>query len=1701
MNKFIPVHEKIFLRSAVSPGSAAVVCQDECISFEELDRYTSNLAGQLQEAGAGPGSRVGICLHPSASLALSVIAVLKAGAAYIPLSPDFPEERLRYILKDAGANVVIAEPSFLENAASGTTRRFFPDWPKIKDPGEQRACRPVKVQADDLAYILYTSGSTGKPKGVMIEHGNLDYYAQWFCDRVIPESRVGLPLTSSFIFAAAVSQFYTTLLAGKTLHVLDPMMIRQPGRLIEWFGDHPQSGLYCVPTLWSEILHYLESAEGAASGPMAPSCVYLSGEAVSGDLMKRSFQCLPQLQLWNLYGPTEATANISACRLYPGEPAHIGKPLHGTRIYIVGDDLKPVEPGATGELLASGDGIARGYLNLPELTEAAFFKTKLNGGEPVRVYRSGDLVREDGSGRLVYVGRKDHQVKIRGFRIELPEIEHALLSVPGIRHAVVKVVEDRQHQKRLAAYLVYREAFFIPVDELRNILLRTLPDFMVPEVFVRMEHLPQFPNGKTDRKLLPQPGILRPELGYPALPPSNAAERAMVRVWEEVLGLEGIGTGDNFFDLGGNSLKANAIVLELHALTGISLPIKSVFDLPTAGKLASHPAIKEAGFHGEKPPGTILPTTGNPSGGEDQPGMPPVALSENQKALWFMHKAEPGLAAYNIFYSITFSGPLDEIVLARALRNITDRHPVLRTRFGSGAMQEVSDNLATGIHDPGMDIHVAGTAPFLAADAVAHAREMAMKPFDLEHEAPCRFILYRLPGGRHLLAIVVHHLVFDGSSFDLFLSELATQYDRETTSSPAEIVLPASSYAHFCREEQLYLEGIRYTSDRQYWKNLLEEAPSFFDLATDYKRPEIPSREGGQVRRMIGRTLKSKLKTLGDRYGASMFMTCLSAFSVLLYRHSGRNDFLVGTPVANRFMKSFTSLIGYFVNTMLFRVKIDPELVFLDFLEQVKEQTLESLARSGFPFSHLGEVMKTERVPGINPFFQVMFAYHEANWEFSTGAGMTGVAAEEFSGCSKFDLFTEIFDRGDDAEIVLTYASRLYHPQTISNLAGHFMEILDHIVSAPGTRISEVNLLSAAEFNLTVHQWNRTAFSHGTQGTIADLIDEQVRKNPDLPALVSRHEVISYGEMGRRTGIIADNLRRLGVKKGVPVGIHLENSPAMVLCIMAVFKVGAVYIPLDPYYPGERLRYVMDRTRIQFLVVDDTTMAAKQHFPEHSIAIHDLLAETPGKTPAVQPEKYDPADVAYIMFTSGSTGNPKGVMIRHDCLFNFLLWTKRELNLCTTDTMLSATSINFDISLIELFVPLISGARLVLEKRSELQAPEKVEAILVEMKVNTVQFVPSGLKALSDAGVIRRASTLARIISGGEKLSKTLQDQVLAESAGALLNLYGPTEATVYMAFWHCLRHSPLRMVPIGRPIANARIYILNDSLEPLPIGVAGELYIGGAVLAAGYFEDQEQTVARFLPDPFQEGAENRIYKTGDLARFLHDGSVEFLGRVDQQVKIRGFRIELGEIEANILRFPGIRNVVVVARERSEEDVMLTAYLVPESGTVIMEHDLRDFLRLHLPAYMIPGHFIIAPAIPTLPNSKIDFKSLMKLLPHTPKLPEFIHRQMNDTERTLTGLWKDLLEHEAFNPRDNFFEVGGHSLLLVRLKELIADKLKAEVTIVDLFRYPSISSLSAFLRNDKPDHPGTDIARRVEMRNRSIRQQISKRISPDKNQY
>jgi len=1691
VKQFIPIHQEIQFHAETRPGDIALNHDGEILTFANLESCASAMAALLHENGTGPGKCVGIYMAPSLRMAICLLAVLKSGAAYIPLSPAYPEERIRYILEDAGAHLLISDPDFPLLRGPEKTKHLSPDWNLVTDPLRQRKFEAVHTGKTDLAYILYTSGSTGNPKGVMIGHGNLSYYVHWFREKVMSQTAAALPLTSSFIFAAAITQFYSTLLAGKTLHILDPLLIRQPSALMEWYSSNPGHGIYCVPTLWAEILNFLRSTEGCAPGINPPSVVCLSGEAVTDRLIEATFDRLPDIQLWNLYGPTEATANITAGRLYPGEKSHIGSPLDGTRVFITDENLRPVKQGEAGELLACGDGIARGYLNLPELTASAFIRRGMNGEKELRLYRTGDIVREDAGGKLNFIGRKDQQVKIRGYRIELSGIELALLEIPSVKHAAVKVLENGGESGALVACVMFRENESMSIRHLRSALGRTLADFMIPERFIILDRFPLLPNGKTDRRSLPMPGSERPELGYPAVTAVTVKEKAMARIWEEILGIEGIGMEDNFFDLGGNSLKANALSIKIRSAMDGEVYLRTLFEHPTPAGLLQIIADRGETTGG----GSCLQVADGIASGNHL--WSANNISENQKALWFLQHAEPGLCTYNIFYSVTLDGPLDVDCLRDVLGRIVDENPGLTSAFRPGSDSTVEMFETRGERQPGEAVSVNVQDTISRETATELAGIEASKPFDLSRGCPFRFRLYRTGKDSHFLALTVHHIVFDGLSFGNFLIRLKELYSEAITDQGPARAHRLASAGIYQNQERVYLQSEAYQSDRTYWKNLLDGVPAFFEIPTDYIRPEEMSQAGGQVRIMIDEGLTGRLKVFSDKSGVTMFMTCLAAFSVLLYRHSGRPDFLIATPVANRNDARYMDSLGFYVNTMLFRTAIEPSCNFNDWLTRVKEQILDSLSHSRFPLNHLTGLIRADRIPGVNPFFQVMFAFHETGWDLTTSGSLKIKGREEFTGFSKFDLYTEIFSSSTETELVFTYSAALYRRETVEVLARHLVQLLSSVCETAGDQLSDLRMMTTSEYKKVIYGWNNTLHPVNPGDTVPAMIFRQISLTPEHIALVSRVNSYTYREMGEKASGIAGALQKMGIGKSDPVGIHLDNSPEMVLCILALFITGAVYIPLDPCYPEKRLRYIVEKTGIKLVISGEDWGERQVSFPARFVPAEELQKSSVSAVDAQI--NCSSQDIAYIMFTSGSTGNPKGVVIKHGSLINFLLWMKDELSFGTGDSFLSTTSINFDISLLELFTPLISGGRLVLERRSELQAPENVEAILNEMSVNTVQFVPSGWKALCDAGVPSRVQSLKTMISGGEKLSRNLQDQILSQSSASLLNLYGPTEATVYVSGWRCERNSRLRVVPIGRPVYNAAFYILNSDLSPVPTGIPGEAWLGGSILAEGYYQDDIQTASCFLPDPFSTVPGARMYRTGDLCRFLADGTIEFLGRTDQQVKVRGFRIEPGEVESTILRFKGVSRAVVRVQEHGEDDIRLTAFIVPSGPEGIDEYALKEFLRVHLPGYMIPGHLITAPAIPTLPNGKTDFKSLLKMRPSPPAIPKFISERMNETEEHLTGIWKDLLGHDAFTATDNFFEVGGHSLLLVRMRDQIAEKMKEEVSIVDLFHYPTIRSIAVFLRKKLAGHDLSEIEKRVAARNKSIRQQTSKRLFRGKN--
>lgn len=1671
--QFPPLTTSILEHARRRPDDVAVVAGDASLTYAELDAWSGKVARRLHTEGVGRGDPVAVVAEAGLAIAPSVLGILRSGGAYVPISPLDPPERVRYVIEDTGARVAVTagEPSSVLRSALAET--VVVEAHAARDHTaeglEAPACDPQRV-----AYILYTSGSSGRPKGVMVPHRALAYYVRWHLTHLAPHMGArDLPLTSSICFAAGVTQFYAPLVAGRTLHVLDPGLLHDAEALFGWYGEHPEFGLYCVPTLWNDLLRYAASGTGADGTVTPPACVLLSGEEVTQALVNRSYELLPDTRLWNLYGPTETTANATFAELKPHQPVTIGRALHGSEVTLRDEGLAPVRPGEPGEICVSGPGLALGYLNQPDLTADRFVPHPETPG--TLLYRTGDLASANGDGSLHFLGRKDFQVQIRGHRVECGEVEAVLGGHPAVRQAVVVPRSGPDGPSRLVAYVVFRFARYAPVDALREHAARSLPEYMVPSAFVLLDELPKLPNGKVDRNRLPPVGRERPPLGYPFEPPRDIREHRVVRIWEEVLGLDGVGVHDNFLDLGGDSLRAAEVLARLSLMYGTRVSYGDFFDHPTPAELARLVSTADRG-----------PNAAVGGGDARQPrdavrGAP--RCTDNQRALWQLARSFDRPSAYHIQFSVYLEGPVDVAGLELSLSAILERHEALRFVFpneGSepGAVARPVDQPLLAIHDLSSS---PDDAPSREARILAKSRD---RPFDLAKGPLYRFALIKRSDTRWRLVVTVHHIVFDGRSIEVFARELMAGYDAVRRGGVAGTGNDSLEHEPWVQDRLAQIEA-RYAEDARYWRDALKGAPTVLNLPPDYPRPPVLTFTGSSLTRRLPPDFRGALRTLCGKSGATPFMALLAVFNVLLHRFTGQDDILVGTPTANREGSGDLHRIGYLANMTVIRTQLRRDDTFAELLRAVRARCLEAYEHQSFPLERLVEELNPERSPNQTPLVQVSFAYHEGVRDAVTRDGVAIRVREDVNPGAKFDLALDIHSEEDGLHVVLTYRRALFAGTTMERFLDHFIHLATEVTRDPELPLRRHAHLLPAEEDLLA-SWNRTDRANEQDRGLEAIFAEQARRRPHRVAVLAGESTLTYEELNRETDRLAHHLQALGAGPGTTVGIHLEPSASMIVAVLGILKAGAAYVPLDPYYPRDRIDYVMSDSGVG-VVITQRHLAERLGPAGPRLVLLEDLPDDLSAYPDTPPEHTaSPDDPMYIMYTSGSSGRPKGVVVPRRGPANYVLWMRDAFPLAPDDRVLCRTSINFDISVWEIFLPLISGCALVVGLPGEIQAPDMLARLIRERSVTQVQFVPSALRAFVDAGELPRCRSLRRIFSGGEALPRGLQDEVFDAFDGELHNLYGPTEASIYSCHWQCDRASPYRSVPIGRPIHNTRIHILDADGERVMPGAVGEIYIGGSGVASGYHGQPDATAGAFVPDPFSADPTARLFKTGDSGRYLPDGAIEFLGRSDRLVKVRGYRIELGEIEHHLTAHPQVNHAIIIVREDDESDVRLVAYLLYDDKKGPSPEELRAHLRQKLPDYMIPSHFEVLDSIPLLPNDKADLSALPE-----PEFQKKIHAPLsrhyaNDTERSLTSIWEEVLGHGRFGPSDSFFDVGGHSLLMARLGSRIEERLGVKVSDIDLFQFPTIRSLAQHLSaGATPVRRAThDMTRRAAMANR-----------------
>lgn len=1631
------LHRLVERQAALTPGKVAVVFDEQSLTYTELDRKSNQLAYHLRDLGVGPDVLVGLCVERSLDMVVALLGIMKAGGAYVPLDPSFPPDRLAYMVEDSEMRVLVTHRDLDAQlgARPPAICRLDRDAARIA-AARSDSLPQAELTSEHLAYVLYTSGSTGKPKGVAIAHRAIVNFLLSMQREPGMHADDTLLAVTTLSFDIAGLELYLPLISGAKVVIASRADAIDPQRLIAHLSRHECTMMQATPATWRALVEV-----GYEGSPKLR--VLCGGEAMPPDLMRA---LLPRCaELWNMYGPTETTVWSTMQRITSDDrPAAIGKPIANTQVYVLDAQRNLVSPGVVGELYIGGDGLARGYLNRPELTRERFIDNPFV--RKGRLYRTGDLARFRPDGRLDCLGRTDHQVKLRGYRIELGEIEAVVVRHRAVRQAVVVAREDVVGDKRLVAYVVSDDASRDFVEQLRTSLVAALPEYMVPAHIVTLDALPLTPNGKVDRKALPAPS-LDTTSARRFVAPRNETEQSLAAIWSEVLNVGHIGAHDDFFQLGGHSLLVLRVLARIQDVFQINLPAQRMFEKPTLAALAA--VLGEAIGSGA--------VTQKIAPREDTG---PCALSFAQEQLWFLDQLVPESPAYNIVDVIDIPGLYDAPAMTSALNALVERHEILRTAFGNVERNLVQIVSPTGQVDLSeIDLSALGDAE-RDREWKRIVREHGRKQFDLARPPLIRAVVVHRSASVHRLLLTCHHIVADEWSMELMHDEVRSFYDAFVQGrQPAVAPLPIQ-YADFAHWQREMVRGEIVERQLEFWKSELSGAAGVLEFPTDKPRPSVQTFRGATELFHLPKSVLERVHALAREARATPFMVLEAAFAALLKRYTGQDDILVGTPISGRTRAETQGLIGCFLNTIVLRNQFAEDQSFRSLVQQVRTRALSAYAHPDLPFERLVAELAPARDPSRTPLFQAMFILHGR--DAMSQVFKLASDPELGTGTSKFDLTLYCAEAENGLDGLLEYSTDLFELETIRSLCKHFGILLEALVFEPDRSVDTVPLLSETDRRKLLVEWNDTAVEHaGSELCLHELLERQCKKTPDQVAVVFGDRSLTYRELDGRSNELARRLASVGVEPDVLVGVCLERSLEMVVALVGILKAGGAYVPLDPSFPSERLGYMVEDSRMRVLVTHRNLDATLPSRPSSIVRLDgDEAGMDESNAPTSSQSRVERRHLAYVLYTSGSTGKPKGVAIEHRALVNFLLSMQREPGLSAGDTMMAVTTLSFDIAALELYLPLITGAKVVIASRDDVIDPGRLMERMRQSGCTVMQATPATWRALVNAGW--NGSKTLRALCGGEAMPPDLA-QALLPRCGELWNMYGPTETTVWSTV-HRITAADAQ-APIGKPIDNTQVYVLDAQRNVVPQGVVGELYIGGQGLARGYLNRPELTRERFVSSPLTSKA--RLYRTGDLARWRADGILECLGRTDHQVKLRGYRIELGEIEAALVRHPAVRQAVVIAREDTTGDKRLVAYVAAENAPADLADGLRTLLRGLLPEYMVPAHFVTMGALPLTPNGKVDRKALPAPdYGNDSALAGSYVAPRNDLEISLATAWARVLGVPRIGITDNFFEMGGSSLSVLKLIVEMQNATGIEITLGAVFRFPTIAALVESLGSD-----------------------------------
>ncbi len=1607
----------------IAENKIAITDAKSSITFKELDKKSNAVTQYILESLTSHSQKstiIGLCLKRNINLVIGLFGILKAGAAFLPLDPKEPQSRLSFMIQDANCPLVLTDQETISE------HPWLTEFPNIilDDLETTDILLPLpNVTPEDLIYLIYTSGSTGKPKGVLCQHQAVINRFQWLWKNY-PYSSDDICCQKAPIgYVDSIWELICPLLKGIPYHIISDEILFNPIKLLNYLAYHKITRIELVPSLLEIILQ--EITERNHQLPDLKLWV-VSGDIIRPNLVNTFKTILPEAVLLNRFGSTEATSYLwYPAHLWNNDSQHIpiGKPVDNVAIYILDDNLQPVPKGQIAELYVSGLSLSYGYLNDAQLTKKKFIDNPFtkashqSNSNYARMYKTGDLVRELPSGNIEYVERVDHQIKIHGYRIEPVEIEQALQQYPSIREARI-ILQSLNEERYLTAYYILKEDYDkLNVQEIKKHLANTLPPYVIPNFYVCLDKFPLNKNGKLDRSALPKPNF-HEHVEHDETTMANCLEKSLITIWENILQIKNIEIQDNFFSLGGHSLLAMKMIAKIYCVLDVTLNITDIWHYPTIQTLAKYiqnlknQTQEELEYHIHS---QHLP------------------LSAIEQELWFLNKFEQAKeSSYHMHFVVELKGALNCDAVKASINYLVKHHSILRTVYLSGP-----DGLYRKILDYAeFDVPV---VEIKAEQTEQNLQKYIAIPFNIETDILFRGIIFKLSTNKHILLIVQHHIIGDDGSVEILLSQLSILYEQYINNQ--SLHLPISKpYYEFALWQQQQISNNAYSKQLNYWKSKLSDT-EHLNLITDFQRPDLRTTDGDIYCFSIDKLNAVKLQDISKSKHLSLFISLLSIVSVLLSRYAKQDDIIIGVPISLRDNPLFYDTIGILLNCITVRLKLNASLSFFDLLSYVKHVVTESLENKDLPFHLLVNELNLEITPGISPLFNTLFVYQDVDYIKKLElAHVESKFLDVHDKKSKFDLSFYFEKTRDQIICKIEYNINLFVQDSIVRMAKSFNNLITNILRAPDKPIVDHLLLDDIDYKTIVSQWNQTQVPIPKNDGIHTLFEKRVVISPHAIAIQYQDKSISYEELNNLSNQIAGvllaklNQHDNSTKKESLIAVCLERSPMMVATLLAIFKAGCGYVPMDTSYPFERIKNIIHQSQPVLFICSNQVLS---NYPEINNLItdvlsHDEMYEQMIKQSITNPDLFvEPHQLAQIIFTSGSTGKPKGVMLEHKSIVNRLLWMQSQYPLSSKDKFLHKTPYIFDVSVGEIFWPLMAGAQLIIAEPEKHRDFFYLAELIYHHAVTHIHFIPTTLPVFLD--IIKNGAemtSLKCIFCSGEALSSLIEYEVLSTLSVDLHNIYGPTEAGE-VSYYHCLQdiYPDLSVRPIGKPINNTKLYILDSALNPVPVSVPGDLYIAGECLARGYYNQPELTEQRFSYNlQFKE----RLYKTGDIAYWLPDGNIAYLGRDDFQVKIRGNRIELEEIENIISNYPNVKQCVVTVKTFNQEK-----YLVAYYKTAVNDHDIlqsnkiENMLKEQVPEYMVPAYIIPVDIFPLTDSGKIDRKAL-PAPDFSPKQSVFLPPS-NIIEYDLLLIWQHVLSTKSISTQNNFFTIGGHSLLAINL--------------------------------------------------------------------